>query len=749
MASSRCAPLLLLSSALLPRIAVAQGSAAGAPSAEGAASSAQPELPAPPSEAGAAVEAPAEPELSEVVIDVGAGLSKAERLRQSAEAVAVVETQRTQRESADLGEVLRRTGGVGLQRSGGLGSSTRFSLDGMTDDQIRFFLDGVPLEFTGYLGLAVVPVNLIERVELYRGVVPVRFGVDALGGAVNLVTEEAGPRTGAGVSYQGGSFGTNRATAQLRHRFEGTPFVVSANAFYDYADNDYSIDVEVPNELGQLEQARVYRFHDAYRALGASVEAGMVGVPWAHRLLLRAYATDSSKELQHNQVMTLPYGEVESSERIQGATLRYEAPFDFVAGLSLNALGAYARRSIGFRDASRWVYDWFGRRILERTEPGEVDIVADTTSIEHRALARLGLGYLPAPDHELRLVSTVQRTSRTGDNALYQSDRYIDPARAERGLLTLVGGLEYELDAWADRLENVAFIKHYYYALSAEQGLDFGRAPIDQGFAQLGRDSGLVGVGDALRFRLAPWAQAKASYERAVRLPPAEQVFGDGRLTVANYELEPEVSHNFNLGVGLTDLWLGEHALRGEFNGFLRDTDKLIQGLPLGTERLQFHNVWSSRAVGLEASAGWTSPGRFLWLDGNVTWVDLLNTSSRGPFADFDGDRVPNRPWFYANASARVQVSGMSAANDELSLTWYATYVHDFFRSWESAGRSDYKIVIDAQLLHSAVLTYLVAGERTFGTTLEVQNVTDARAYDFIGVQKPGRAYFFKATFEL
>lgn len=744
----------LLTSALVvqglsPGTASAQGSPHGATPAVDAATPAQPELTPAPSEAAAAPEEPAEPEPGVVIIDVGAGLSKAEQMRQSAEAVSVVETQRAQRESADLGDVLRRTGGVGLQRSGGLGSSTRFSLNGMTDDQIRFFLDGVPLEFAGYLGLAVVPVNLIERVELYRGVVPVRFGVDALGGAVNLVTEDADPRIRAAASFQGGSFGTNRVTAQLRHRFDGTPFIVGATAFYDYADNDYPIDIEVPNELGQLEQARVYRFHDAYRALGASLEGGMVGVPWAHRLLLRAYATDSFKELQHDQVMALPYGEVESSERVQGATLRYEAPFDVVDGLSLNVLGAYARRSIGFRDASRWVYDWFGRRILERIEPGEIDAAEDTAYVEHRMLGRLGVGYVPAADHELRLVSTVQSTSRSGDNALFQSDLFIDPAQAEQGLLTLVGGLEYELDAWADRLENVAFVKHYYYALSAEQGLDFGRAPIDQGFGLLERDSGFVGVGDALRLRLAPWAQAKVSYERAVRLPPAEQIFGDGRLTVANYELEPEVSHNVNLGVSATDLWVGEHALRAELNGFVRDTDKLIQGLPLGTDRLQFHNVWSSRAVGLEASAGWTSPGRFLWLDGNVTWVDLRNTSSEGPFADFDGDRVPNRPWLYANASARGLVSGVAADDDELSLTWYATYVHDFFRSWESAGRSDYKIVIDAQLLHSAALTYLVAGDRTFGTTLEVQNITDARAYDFIGVQKPGRAYYFKATFEL
>jgi vitamin B12 transporter len=346
-------------------------------------------------------------------------------------------------------------------------------------------------------------------------------------------------------------------------------------------------------------------------------------------------------------------------------------------------------------------------------------------------------------------VSTLDVTSRSGENALYESELYLDPARAHQRLVTLVSGLEYELDSWLDRLENIDFVKYYHYNLSAQQGEDFGRAPVEQGFATLASSSHRFGAGDAVRLRISDWAVTKASYERAVRLPPAEQIFGDGRLTAPNYELEPELSHNLNLGVGLSDVRLGEHALRGELNGFVRDTRGLIQGLPLGTERVQFHNVWSALTSGLEAAAGWTSPGRWLWLDGNLTWIDSRNTSSAGPFSGFDGDRIPNRPWLYANASARVQVAGLSASNDELSLTWYTSYVKEFLRSWESAGRPDYKIVIDSQLLHSVALAYRVSGARTISTTLEVQNVGDERAYDFLGVQKPGRAYYFKAMFEL
>jgi len=78
-------------------------------------------------------------------------------------------------------EIAGATQGVAVRRVGGLGSNARFSLNGPYDDQIRFFLDGVPLELAGYPFESPRPVNLVNRVEVYRGVVPVRFGADALG----------------------------------------------------------------------------------------------------------------------------------------------------------------------------------------------------------------------------------------------------------------------------------------------------------------------------------------------------------------------------------------------------------------------------------------------------------------------------------------------------------------------------------------------------------------------------------------
>lgn len=68
-----------------------------------------------------------EPPVHEVDVQ---GKSVAQRMEESAEAVKVVEMTDARKESADMGEVLARTPGVSVQRTGGLGKGSRIRPDG-------------------------------------------------------------------------------------------------------------------------------------------------------------------------------------------------------------------------------------------------------------------------------------------------------------------------------------------------------------------------------------------------------------------------------------------------------------------------------------------------------------------------------------------------------------------------------------------------------------------------------------------
>src|SRR5262249_53412223 len=157
-------------------------------------------------------------------------------------------------------------------------------------------------------GIANVPVGLLERVEVYRGVVPDRFGADALGGAINLVSREQTDNYLA-ASLQTGSFGGHRATLNGRYQHEPTGLFLAVAAYEDAARNDFRMnDRPFARDDGTTVERDVRRFHDAYRAYGANLQLGVVDKRWARLLVLQPYVSTFDKDLQHYAVMSQVYG---------------------------------------------------------------------------------------------------------------------------------------------------------------------------------------------------------------------------------------------------------------------------------------------------------------------------------------------------------------------------------------------------------------------------------------------------------
>lgn len=668
-------------------------------------------------------------------------LSEAEELEQSSDSVRVIETDEARTQSADMGEVLARSEGVSVRRSGGLGSSARICIQGVCDRGVRYFLDGVPLELAGFgNGVASVPVNLVERLEIYRGAVPVRLGTDALGGVINLVRSGSYFAPHVSASLQTGSWGTYRLAYDAGYRDDATGLYAGVQAFYDHADNDYWIDVDAADGRGRERRARVRRFHDAYEAYGIAVEAGLVGVSFADRLTVRGFVTEHDRELQHNFVMTLPYGEPVYGELGAGGLLRYQ--HEIVPGLALDAFVGYTRRELEYRDTGAWVYDWFGRRgRARRGAGGEVDGHArDQVIWEHAIPSRLSLGWQIAPEHALSLSVAPEYTTRSGDQRIQSDPGGRDPLTARRELFTMVSGLSYDLTLWDGVLENQLYVKDYVYLASTEE-----RLPGDT-FVDRRVDRHEIGFGDGLRVRIVDGLLVRGTYEYATRLPDAYEVFGDGVLVQPSLELLPERSHNGTLELALD---LGETpigAIDATLTGFVRWRENMI--VLIGREAEVSHqNVYEALAAGAEASVGWTSPGDWVSLGANATYIDDRNRSSEGTFGDYVGDRIPSRPWLFASFFAQLRARDM-LGRDDLSLSWRARYVHTFLRVWETGGIRDDTHIIPSQLGQDLALTYSLLGPPRISTTLEVTNLTDEPLYDLYGVQRPGRSVYLKVTLD-
>lgn len=212
------------------------------------------------------------------------------RLRGTAYNAVSIDSRELLSSNKTLGEALSRAPGVKVRETGGVGSDMNVSLDGFSGRHVKVFVDGVPQEGAGRaFGLNNIPVSYAERIEVYRGVVPVDFGADAIGGVINIVTSRKHRPWYVDASYSFGSYQTHRSTLSVG-RTERSGLTYELSAYQNYSKNNYWVDTPVEDLVqGFIDTSRpehVRRFHDTYHNEALTGKVGLVRQSWADRLLL-------------------------------------------------------------------------------------------------------------------------------------------------------------------------------------------------------------------------------------------------------------------------------------------------------------------------------------------------------------------------------------------------------------------------------------------------------------------------------
>ena len=220
-----------------------------------------------------------EEQLDEVVV-VSTGVS---RLKQSAFNAVALDTEELQNSTKNLSEALSKAPGMKLRESGGVGSDMQLTLDGFSGKHVKVFIDGVPQEGVGdAFSLNNIPVNFADHIEVYKGVVPVGFGADAIGGVINIVTKRRPRRWFLDASYSYGSFNTHKSNLHFGQNWKNG-WMYEIQAFQNYSDNSYRVDAPVKDfETGRLDTEqleRVKRFHDNYHNETVLGKVGVVNRP--------------------------------------------------------------------------------------------------------------------------------------------------------------------------------------------------------------------------------------------------------------------------------------------------------------------------------------------------------------------------------------------------------------------------------------------------------------------------------------
>ena len=177
------------------------------------------------------------------------GKSKSQQLREGTFAVSALDVKPVVNSLSNLNELVNRASGIKVRQEGGVGSDYDLSINGMSGNSVRYFIDGVPLETKGSeVSLANLPVNIIDHIEMYKGVVPAYLGADALGGAINIVTKKE-KKNYLDMSYGIGSFHTHKADLNAQFVFPKSGIIVRPTVGVNYSKNDYMMKgVEVWDE---------------------------------------------------------------------------------------------------------------------------------------------------------------------------------------------------------------------------------------------------------------------------------------------------------------------------------------------------------------------------------------------------------------------------------------------------------------------------------------------------------------------
>lgn len=667
--------------------------------------------------------------------------SKSQKLREGMFAVNALDVKPVVNSLSNLNELVNRTSGVKVRQEGGVGSDYDLSINGMSGNSVRYFIDGVPLETKGSeVSLANLPVNIIDHIEMYKGVVPAYLGSDALGGAINIVTKKE-KKNYLDMSYGIGSFHTHKADLNAQIVFPRSGVIVRPTVGVSYSKNDYTMKgVEVWDEsVRKYVPSSRKRFHDDYFSLLAQVEVGVTGKPWADDFFVTASYSKVDKELQTGSIQTKVYGMAERNGSAYNVSAQYRKKDFLLKGLQMHSMLSHTWDYSLTVDTAYRVYDWNGDYI----ESSRNEITGRERSLRHykrpATMFRSNWDYRFNSHHAINLNYLV---NRTGNDRYDEVDSSFEPSNDV--VCKHIIGLSYHQQLWQDKMENTFFVKDYVNHLNIRQTDLYWQTGSDKVKGESTGNYWGYGVGTRVSF----WEPLalKASFEHSVRLPLARELLGNGSTIYANTTLNPERSNNVNLGVFGTWHPGAGHVLYYEVNGFMRFVDDYIQAVVAEKEgMMQYQNVPAVHIKGLEGEVRY-SWKRNLQCMANVSWQDARDQrkyKEDGKLSATYLNRVPNRPWLFGAAEVNYTFHDVCRKNSNLRLETSYQWVHWYYLTWEAYGSRESKAQIPAQHVVNAGVTYSLENGR-YNLSVSCDNLFDRLVYDHYKLQKPGRSFFLK-----
>ena len=666
-------------------------------------------------------------DLADVVI---VGKTRAQVLRESPETVSVIDAKELQGRSISLETVLNKTIGLKVGQTGGLGSSSRIIVHGLEGNRIQILWDGIPMSNSeGAFSLDEIPIDIIERIEVYKSIIPARFGCDGLGGAINIVTKEFSTDY-LDASYEFGSYQTHKGSVFSRKNFPKSGILIGMGGYYTTAKNDYSF--RVP----ERENLLVKRDHDRFQSYMLKGKIAFT------KLWFDEISTEFGYYNRFNEIQGI-LKNIQHAENQSGMFMLENKLIK--SGILNDRLNLESHLSLShmtnnFVDIAQVNYDFEGNIYPSPNgmgETGEVPHNSNDKSLEINE--RINFDYKLSANQSLNLNTLINYAQRQPNDEIASQHAGFVIGGFPSKKTSVISGLTWDTKLFDRKLTNMFSAKYFHLHSEIE---DLTSYEMIEAPKKKNNTTSQIGWIEAMKYEAFRGFHLKASYQRAIRLPNSQELFGDGIITFPAAGLKPEKSHNFNLGflIDKNDI-LGLSRLQFEVNGFYMQVSDMIKLMKqhmaagyVNAEKVHIKGIETELKLDITPT---------VYAYGNLTYQDLRDVLNYLPGTQAPnptkGLRLPNIPYLFANFGAEYHRDQLFK-NWHIKAFWDGKFTEEFFYFWELTELQKRRIprsfVNDIGLL----LTY----KNKYSVALECHNMMNKEVWDQFRQPLAGRTFHLK-----
>ncbi|MEM7183552.1 MAG: TonB-dependent receptor, partial [Spirochaetota bacterium] len=519
----------------------------------------------------------------------------------------VIDLEKIKNQYTSLDEVLEREAGIRVRRYGGLGSYSTLSIRGSNANQVRFFIDGVPINnnMGGEVNLADLPFENLEKIEVYKSGTSAGFSGSAIGGVVNLLTKKGKKQKSTEIKLAGGSFKTIKLSALHKNFYKDldyTFFVLREKSDQDFVFRNNN-GTPILNTYDDFDDERENAWFDRYNFMtNLSYKFNSTTVTFLNDFNYRMHGIPGPG---FNQTEKVKRKFIKNTSSLGTDTKEFWQDY-----LSLQTRFYYTGGRDELFDPKREFSSATPNSRADLQQYG-VHLVPKIYLLEYHQVIRI----LAATERETfqrdardifhETVEKIPKKFRTHD--IFQVQ---DEIRFFKKRLRLVPSLQFE--RYVDRYNEDPLKKNLASLLEGEKTrIEFTNYRF-----------GCIGIPYKSKKVLFSW---KFNGSIETRFPDFLELFGERGSIIGNSALEPEKSRNIDTGP-VFDLQMKNVSLNTSLAFFNKNVEKMILFIPNSQFTLRPENVDSARIRGFEFGVK-VDLFKRLRLNSNYTYQKAINTS--------------------------------------------------------------------------------------------------------------------------